>query len=223
MGSTASLAKGSALVVFGLGVALAASKAHADDAPAACAVWDVEYTLAANVQLSDTAFGAGDGTHKIGPGRMVLRVESPTEKLAGHVRMIFYDMKDGFTVVAKALFWATTVQNNTHTTATPAANGAIAEGTLGDKTLVWSTPVNGMRTDGSLHCEGSFCGKFGAPPEGTSDVHTTPHAVTFSSFEFDAEKKTFTMASSIVSKSESPSQTSRITLAGREVKRTCVK
>jgi hypothetical protein len=214
--------------IAALGVALPALAARADEPPApapsaACAAWDVEYALAANVQLSDTTFGAGDGVHKIGPGRLVLRVEGATaDRLAGHVRMLFYDMKDGFTVVAKALFWGTTVKNDTHTTATPDARGTIAEGTLGDRSLTWTTPINGMRTDGALFCEGSLCGKFGAPPGGASEVHTTPHPVTFSPFLFDAEHRTFTMAYSVVSRSESPSQTSRITLAGREAKRTCV-
>jgi len=190
-------------------------------APPACAAWDVEYVVAANVQLSDTMFGAGDGVHKIGPGRIVLRIDSQDDRLVGRVRMLFYDMKDGFTVVAKALFWGTTVKNDTHTTATPDPTGTIAAGVLGDRSLQWTTPVNGMKTDGTVNCEGSFCGKFGAPPEGTSEIHYPPHNVTFSPFEYDAEKKTFTMAYSIVSKSESPRQTSRITLAGREARRTC--
>jgi len=221
MGST--VAKGAVFLLVGLGLVIASETARGEDAPAACGAWDVEYLLAANVQLSDTAMGAGDGVHRIGPGRLVLRVEAQGEKLGGRVRMLFYDMKDGFTVDAKALFWETVVKNNTHTSATPDAAGTIAEGTLGERSLRWETPVNGLRTDGTVTCEGSFCGRFGAPPTGTSDVHYPPHPVTFSPFEFDAEKKTFTMAYSIVSKSETPRQTSRITLAGREARRTCVR
>jgi hypothetical protein len=216
------VASGAVVWVVGL-VGLAAHSAKADDAPAGCGTWDVEYTLAANVQLSDTVMGAGDGVHRIGPGRMVLRMESQGDKLAGRVRMLFYDMRDGFTVNAKALFWETVVKNNTHTFATPDASGTIAEGTLGERTLRWETPINGLRTEGTLTCEGSFCGKFGAPPEGTSEVHYPPHPVQFSPFEFDAEKKTFTMAYSVVSKSEVPRQTSRVTFAGREVRRTCAR
>jgi hypothetical protein len=195
--------------------------ARADEAPA-CKAWDVEYVVAANVQLSDTTMGAGDGVHKIGPGRIVVRLENADGAMAGRVRMLVYDMKDGFTVVAKTLFWGTTVVNNTRTTATPDNGGTIAAGTFADRSLRWETTINGMRTDGQVHCEGAFCGKFGAPPEGWSDVHTAPHPVTFNPFEFDAEKKTFTMAYAVVSKSDSPRQTSRITLAGREAKRTCV-
>ena len=216
------VAKEAVVLLVGLGAVAADRTASADDPPSACAAYDVEYVLAANVQLSDTVMGAGDGVHKIGPGRLVLRVESQGDKLAGHVRMLAYDMRDGFTVNAKAIFWQTVVTNNTRTSATPDATGTIAQGTLGERTLRWDTPINGLHTDGTVTCEGSFCGKFGAPPEGTSDVHYPPHLVTFSPFEFDAEKKTFTMAYSIVSKGESPRQTSRISLAGRETRRTCV-
>jgi hypothetical protein len=217
-----------------LAAALTAASARADDPPpapapsppapdASCAAFDVEYALAANVALSDTMMGAGDGVHKIGPGKLVLRFDGPQAgALAGHVRMVVYDMRDGFTVVAKTLFWQTSLKNNTHTTATPDAAGTIAEGTLGERTLRWTTPVNGLRTDGTVTCEGSFCGKFGAPDEGTTEMHYPPHPVTFNAFEFDADKKTFTMAYAVVSRSENPRQTSKVTFAGREVRRTCV-
>jgi hypothetical protein len=195
--------------------------ARGDDAPAACGAFDVEYALAANVQLSDTTMGAGDGIHPIGPGRVLLRVESQGGQLAGHVRMLVYEMKDYFTIVAKALFWGTRVTNDTRTVATPDAAGTIASGTLTGRTLKWDTVLNGMHSDGTVTCDGSLCGKFGAPPAGQSPVHTTPVPVTFQSFEFDADKKTFTMGLSVVSRFESPRQTSRIALAGREVKRTC--
>jgi hypothetical protein len=196
--------------------------AGADDPPSACAAWDVEYALAANVVLSDTTMGAGDGVHAIGPGRVLLRIEAQGGQLAGHVRMLVYEMKDYFRIVAKALFWGTKVTNDTHTVATPDATGTIASGTFTGRTLKWDTDLNGMHSDGTVTCEGSLCGKFGAPPEGQSEVHTPPHPVTFNPFEFDADKKTFTMALAVVSRFESPRQTSRIALAGREVKRTCI-
>jgi hypothetical protein len=189
--------------------------------PATCRAWDIEYTLAANVQLADTMMGAGDGVHKIGPGRLVLRVDSQGETLGSRVRMMFYDMRDGFTVVAKALFWGTTVKNNTHTSATADPTGVIARGTLDGRALRWDTVLFGMRTDGDVTCEGSLCGKFGAPPAGVSEVHTPAHPVTFQPFLFDADRKTFTMAYSVVAKSDFPKQTSLITLAGREAKRSC--
>ena len=121
----------------------------------------------------------------------------------------------------KALFWGTKVTNNTRTSATPDDAGTIAEGTLDGTTLRWTTVVRAMHTDGTLLCEGSLCGKFGAPPEGASEVHTAPHPVTFNPFTFDAEKRTFTMPYAVVSRSENPKQTSKVTLAGREVKRWC--
>lgn len=210
------------LTALGFVVGFSRGVARADDPVAPCGAWDLEYALAANVKLSDTTMGAGDGVHSIGPGRVVVRAENLDGQPGGHAKMRSYEMKDFFTVVAKALFWGTKVTNDTHTTATPNTTGTIATGTFVDRTLRWDTVLSGMRTDGTVDCQGSLCGKFGAPPEGVTDVHTPPHPVTFANFEFDAERKTFTMAYSVVSKFESPRQTSRIALAGREVRRTCV-
>ncbi len=131
-------------------------------------------------------------------------------------------MQDGFTVESSTLFWNTKVINATRTTATPAACGVIAAGELTDRTLRWTSAIHGVRTDGRVTCAGLFCGKFGAPPEGASEVHTAPHEVLFAPFELSAELKTFSMAYSVVSKMESPRQTSRIALEGREVRRACV-
>ena len=219
MGSAAWVATGSVILLLSV---LAAETASADDAPAACGAWDVEYVLAANVQLSDTVMGAGDGVHKIGPGRLVLRIESQGEKLAGRVRMLSYDMRDGFTVNAKALFWETVVTNNTHTTATPDAAGSIAEGNLGERTLRWDTPLNGLHTDGPLTCDGSFCGKFGAPAQGSSEVHIGPRSFQPPPFQFGGDMKTFTMGFVQTAHAESPKQTTFESVAGREMKRTCV-
>src|SRR5215472_3483749 len=107
-------------------------QARAQDA-AACDAWDVEYLLAANVRLSDTRMGAGDGVYPIGPGKLVLRVDARS----GATRMIDYQMKDTFTVVAKTLFWGTRVTNDTWTKVTPNSCGVAAEGVLRERTLRW--------------------------------------------------------------------------------------
>lgn len=201
-------------------LAIAPLRAAADDAPP-CNAWDIEYSLAANVKLSDTMMGAGDGVYRIGPGNMTLRFESVNGQPGGAVKMTAYDMKDNFTVEAKVL-GSTKVTNDTHTTVTYNVCGVAAEGALRDRVVRWSTLVNGMHTDGKVTCEGSFCGRFGGPPRGTSDVHTAAHPVSFKSLEFAPDLKTFTMDWSVTAKSTSPSQTSRIAIAGRETKRTCV-
>jgi hypothetical protein len=215
-----------------LALALAASavvalvplqSAGADEAAAApCNAWDIDYALAANVQLSDTMMGAGDGVYRIGPGTMTLRFQNVGGQPGGVVKMTAYDMKDTFTVDAKALFGGTKVTNDTHTTVTYNVCGVAAEGALRERVVRWSTLVNGMHTDGKVTCDGSFCGRFGAPPRGTSDVHTTAHPVVFKPLELSQDLHTFTMGWSVTAKSTTPSQTSKIALAGRETKRTCV-
>jgi hypothetical protein len=202
-----------------LALALSSSApARADGVP--CAAWDVEYALSANLTIRDTKMGAGDGTHPIGPGSLTLRFEGPAVG-PGPVKMLAYQMTEQFTVNATAMFWKTSVTTDAKSVATPDACGIVAEGRLQGRTLAWSTPVRGYRTDGTLSCSGSMCGKFGAPPPGKSELHDPPQPVQFAAFEFAPNLETFTMAATQVAKSESPSQTTYVGLAGREVKRTC--
>ena len=211
--TTVIIASGAAISVLGPRSAVAEN---------ACDAWDVEYTTAATLGIRDTRMGAGDGDHAVGPGSLTLRFDGPTGPAPGPVKMVAYSMRELFTVEAKALFWNTKVTTDTTSTATADACGVVAEGTLARTRLGWSSTVRNYKTDGSLTCDGSMCGKFGAPPQGKSDYHSPPGNVTFASFDMSADLKTFTMAASMVSKSDSPSQTTYLTLAGRENKRTCV-
>ena len=188
---------------------------------ATCAARDVEYVLAANLTLKDTPMGEGDGTYTIGPGKAVLRFATPEGDRTG-VKMLSYSMREQFIIKSKTLLWTTTVTTDTKTAAIPDACGSASEGTLADHSLRWTTPVSGYHTDGSLTCEGSLCGKFGAPPQGTTALHIPPHPVQFNPFQLSADGKTFTMASTFVTKTDMPKQTGYVTLSGREVKRTCV-
>jgi hypothetical protein len=185
-----------------------------------CEAWDAEYVLAANLTLKETPMGEGDGTYAIGPGRVVLRYTREGDRTT--VKMVSYAMREQFTIKSKTLLWTTTVTTNTKTAAIPDACGSVAEGALTDRAVRWATPVSGYHTDGTLTCEGSLCGKFGAPPAGTTELHIAPHPVQFNSFQLSEDGKTFTMGGTFVSKTEMPKQTGYVTLAGREVKRTCV-
>lgn len=202
-------------------VGVASHGARADEPPVSCAAWDVDYALAANLQLKDTPMGEGNGVYGIGPGKAVLRFSSKGGSAAS-VRMLSYTMREAFTIKSKTLFWTTTVITDTHTAATPDACSTAAEGTLANGTLRWTTPVRGYRTDGTLTCDGSLCGKFGAPPPGQTALHIGPSDVKFSPFVFAADMKTFSMSSTEVSKTAMPKQTGSVTLSGREMKRTCV-
>lgn len=180
-----------------------------------CDTVDVEYLTAASLELRDTPQGAGNGFYRIGPGRAVVRV-------AGNdARLIAYEMRESFVIDSKVIFWTTHVTNNTVTHTESDACGVVARGTLAERKLTWTSPLRGYRTDGTITCAGSLCGKFGAPPPGTSEIHLPPHDVAFSPWSFSADKKTFSMANTFVTKSEQPKQTAYIALAGREVRRSC--
>ncbi len=185
-----------------------------------CAAWDVEYVLAANLRLTDTPMGQGDGVYSIGPGRVVLRFEDRGGQPGGAVKMLLYSMQERFTIRASTLFWTTTVTTDTRTGAEERA--VAAEGTMKGRVLEWLGSVRGYHTDGTLTCDGSMCGKFGAPPPGKSELHIGPSPVRFSSFTFAPDGKTFTMASTFVAKTEMPKQTAFVSLAGREARRVCV-
>ena len=185
--------------------------------------WEVEYTLAANLKLSETPMGQGDGIYPIGPGKVVLRYENKGGAPGGNVKMRQYMMREYFTVKSKTLFWSTSVITDTNTAATPNACSVAAEGTLdGARTIRWSTMISGYHTDGTLTCEGSMCGKFGAPPPGQSPLHIGPGPVVFSPFVFSTDMQTFTMATTHVAKTDMPKQSGEIALSGREVSRVCV-
>ena len=185
--------------------------------------WEVEYGLSANLKLTETPMGEGDGVYNIGPGKAVLRYENKGGQPGGNVKMLQYQMREFFTIKSKTLFWTTTVITDTNTAATPNACSIAAEGALdASRQVVWRTPVRGYRTDGTLTCQGSLCGKFGAPPPGQSPLHIGPNPVGFKPFVFSADMKTFTMATTHVSKTDMPKQSGEIALAGREMRRACV-
>ncbi|CAN5816191.1 hypothetical protein BH11MYX4_BH11MYX4_24870 [soil metagenome] len=216
---------GSVPALFLVTAALAApsGRASADQAAEPCDAWDVEYTLAARLKLTDTPMGAGDGNYPIGPGTVVLRFVNASGRYGGPVRMRSYTMRELFRIDSSALFWKTHVLTDTQTVTAPDACGEVAKGELKGVRVQWLTGVSGYRTDGTLTCDGSLCGSFGAPPPGKSELHIPPRAVPFSPFDFAADMKTFTMVTTFVAKTDSPKQTAFLTLAGREVRRACVR
>ena len=202
-----------------LGIVLPAP-AQADEE--ACNAWEVEYGLNANLRISDTTMGAGNGTWPIGPGTAVVRYENVNGQPGGAARLLAYRMRDHFTIKTSILLASATVTPESVTQTTPNACGVSADGALAGRSLKWKTPWSGLRSDGTIHCEGGLCGKFGAPPSGDSPVHIPPHPAQFKSFDFSEDRKTFTSDWSVSSHQASPSQTSSVQLAGRETKRTCV-
>lgn len=194
--------------------------ARAEDPP--CNTWEVEYALAAQLCISNTAMRAADGVHAIGPGRLVLHFDNVNGQPGGSARVMRYEMSDHVTLDAHAFGATATVANETETRATPNVCGSCAQGTLRGRVLRWSMPWNGIHRDGHVECSGLLCGKMGAPPGGRSELHTFAHAATFEPFEYGPNGKTFHMDYAVMDQSASPRQTSRITLNGREIRRACV-
>jgi hypothetical protein len=213
--------------IVGLGAAVAAISLGLTTAPAsadgpACSAWDVEYALNGNMKLADTMMGAADGIYPIGPGRAVVRFEDRGGQPAGHARLTAYGIHERIAITSKALFMSATLVTETNSRAAADGNGLVTEGNLNDHTLAWSGPMRAYRTDGTTTCDGSLCGKFGAPPQGVSQVHMGPRTVQPAPFQFGPDMKTFSMSYIQTAQSDSPKQTTYEAVSGREVRRTCV-
>lgn len=212
-------------VIFASSVALSAGILAGTAEPAAaaednaCPVSDVEYAVDANVRVSNTPFGAADGSYSLGSGKMRLRVGDEGGRTS--VKMMSYDIQNHLTVEAKVALVSTKVVTTSQTSTERNVCEGSAQGSLHDSTLTWDSGVRGYRSDGTLECSGSMCGKFGAPPKGTSPFHDAPAAIKFNPFTFSADRSTFTMPYTLVSKSDSPKQTTYLTLTGHRVKQSC--
>jgi hypothetical protein len=202
-----------------LGVALAVAPGRAAADGPVCSAWDVEYAVNGNLKVTDTTMGAGDGVYPVGPGRAVIRFEDRGGQPGGHAKLTAYTIHEHVTVTSKALLFSATVVTDTNSRV---ADGVATEGNLSDHTLSWASPVRTYRSDGTMTCEGNLCGKFGAPPAGTSGVHLGPRTIQLLPFQFSADFKTFSMAYTQTSQSDSPKQTTFSAISGREMKRTCI-
>jgi hypothetical protein len=200
-------------------VALSTAEPAAAADESACSVHDVEYSVVANIVVRDTPFGAADGVYSLGSGRLKLRLEEPAGD--GPVRMMSYDVVNHLTVEAKVAMLSTKVVTESRTAAARNACEGTAQGVLHDGVLTWTTNVAGYHSDGTMECSGSMCGKFGSPPKGTSPLHEV-RIIRFKPFTFSPDRATFTMPYTLASKSDSPKQTTYLSLSGRRVKESCV-
>ena len=211
---------GAGVVAVSTVLALAPTRASADGP--ACSAWDVEYALNGSLKLTDTMMGAADGVYPIGPGRAVIHFEDRGGQPGGHAKLTTYGIHEHLSITSKAVFLCATVVTDTNSRAAPDGNGVIAEGNLADHTLTWSGPVRSYKTDGTMTCDGSLCGKFGAPAQGSTEVHIGPRSFQPPPFQFGPDMKTFSMAFVQTAHADSPKQTTFEAVAGRETKRTCV-
>jgi hypothetical protein len=197
----------------------AAAQVPATDGTPGCTRWEVQYAIAGTLWITETQMGAGNGTFPVGPGTLVLRLDTQ----AARGMLLRFDLQEHFAIRPNAVLWNATVVTDTAARVVADGAGAAASGRwFGDGILQWDAPLHGYRSDGSLTCDGSLCGKFGAPPQGRSELHQASSAVRWQPFRFDREGQTFQMDFALVSSSEAPRQRSYLALAGRRTGRTCI-
>jgi hypothetical protein len=184
-----------------------------------CESREIAYVLSGRLTIADTAMSAGNGSHDVGPGRIVLRLRRRDGAPFARVQVTSYELTEHFAVVARALLWNTRIETRAVVHAAAEGGVPVAEGSLAGHTATWTGKIRGFRIDGTLSCSGNWCGSFGAPPAGDTPIGPPEAPFAFRPFEFAADWKTFTMAPTLVS--SSPKQRSFLSLAGREVGQTC--
>ncbi len=209
---------GAALAGLAALLAIPAGRASASD-PSSCRALDVDYAVNTSLELRDTQMGAADGIYPSGSGTLRLRFDGPPEGPGANARLTAYTVQGRTQIVTRALMFSTRVVTDARYSARTAGPDGAAHGSLRDGVLRWATKLAGYRVDGTMTCDGSFCGSFGAPPRGTSPLHDGPMDVDFQPFVFSKDRHTFTMARSLVSRGAG--QTSFLLLAGRETARSC--
>lgn len=182
-----------------------------------CVRWDVTYAIDGNLRITGTPLGAGDGIHPVGPGTLTLRLYTRSSR----AQLIAFDLRVHFAVNPSAIAWNATVVTDAAVRVTPDASGVVASGWLLDGVLRWTGPVRGYRTEGVLICDGTLCGKFGAPPPGRSNLQSPPVPVRFQALRFDGGSETFQMPYALVSESDSPPQRTYLAIAGRRTLKRC--
>jgi hypothetical protein len=195
----------------------AAQPAAVLEAP--CVAWAITYSLAGTVRIMDTPMGAGDGVYPVGPGSLVLRFDDHEGSPGGRARMVSFELREQFALTPRAVLWYARLETDVAVRATPDESGVAGEGLLTDDMLRWDGPIRGYRADGALTCEGSLCGKFGAPPQGRTPLHVAPTTVLFQPLTFGREASSFQMPFTLVSESQSPRQRTFLAMAGRETAR----
>jgi hypothetical protein len=128
----------------------AAAQPSATDVAAGCAQRVSQYQVNGTLRITDTTMGAGDGTFPVGPGTLVLRVDT----LAARTTLVRFDLQERFAIHPNVVLWHATLVTDSATHAVPDATGAAASGRwFQDGVLQWDTPLHKYRSDGALTCD----------------------------------------------------------------------
>jgi hypothetical protein len=197
----------------------AAGEMAVDAVPGHCAVSEVRYVTSGILHIAETKMGAGDGYFPVGPGTLVLRVDAHT----GHVELAAFELHERFAIRPNAALWSATVTTDAWAHLAPNARPADVQGRLaGDGVLHWSAPLRSYRSDGALVCDGTLCGKFGAPASGRTELHAATAEVRLEPLRLARDGATFQMDYTLVSESQSPHQKTYLALAGRRAQESCL-
>jgi hypothetical protein len=184
-----------------------------------CAQWELAYAITGTLRVTETQMGAGNGTFQVGPGTLVLRVDAR----GARVKLTELQLRERFAIHPSAMMWNATVVTDVAARAPSDAAGAVAVGSRTANGVVqWAEPLRTYRSDGVLTCDGSLCGKFGAPPAGRSELHQVSRTVRLEPLRFDRDGQVFHMDFALVSSSESPHQRTYLALVGRRTAKRCV-
>lgn len=196
-----------------------AAQISPSDATPGCVQWDLEYSITGSLRIAETPMAAGDGTFPIGPGTLVLRVDARPPR----VSLMDLQLHERFAIRPTAVMWKATLVTDVTARALPDGAAAVAVGSRTvDGVVQWAAPLKMYRSDGVLTCDGSLCGRLGAPPPGRSELHQASRNVRLQPFRFDRDGQGFRMDFTLVSSAESPRQRTYLALVGRRTRKSCV-
>ena len=191
----------------------------------ACNSWVVEYELLPGtaLKIADTPYGAGDGTHAIGPGTARLRFADRGGAPAdGDAALLDLQLATKFVVNTTALGFKMRIATDGNVGFTPDACGVVARGTREGDQVSWLERARGYRSTGTMQCTGALCGKFGSPPSGRSTLSRGPRPVKLRPLQLRDGVSRFNIGFFEVERQRKPSQTVFMRVEARETARQCV-
>ena len=179
-----------------------------------CGAWQVEYSVSGNLQLSDTPMGAGNGTYRVGPGRMVLRFAG------GSVALLSYEMPERFGIESKrCLDHAREHRRDGESHTRGMRSRPERDHARNDARLVVEARRLSHRRDGRV--PGVDVRQVRGAATGTSPLHIGPSSIALQPFEFSRDGKTFTIGIGLRVEDRRASANGPLSLSGREVRRSC--
>ncbi len=214
-------ARGLRLLIVGALSALALPVDPRPVAAARCGATLARYHLVGRMRIEHTPLNAGNGTYRVGPGEIRLRFHDRQGE-SGPVEMLAYKLSTNYSFTVSVIGMRTTVAVRAVSRAKPDGSGVVASGHVQNGMLVWSTPVRGYTTAGTVICSGAMCGRFGLPPPGATRFSDGPAQVQFKPFRFHlGDARRFIMESTEMPSLRPLHARVAVALAGHALERRC--